>query len=132
MEIELKSSNLHSAYYDNKKKKLSIKFTTDKDQSYIYSEVPKKVFDDLLKAESKGKFFHQFIKNKFKFEKIKFEKEVALLYKYLDEKDYIGPRNICQMDRKENGDLFIAMVDPYGLFIIKPNGIVIDDYEVFS
>ncbi len=32
---------------------------------YRYAEVPKKVFDDLLVAESAGKFFHAEIKPKF-------------------------------------------------------------------
>ena len=39
-------------------------------ESYDYYEIPKEVFDAFLASESKGKFFHASIKEKYVFEKV--------------------------------------------------------------
>ena len=41
------------------------------DVSYKYYDVPKDIFEEMIVAESKGKYFHQTIKNKFKNEAVK-------------------------------------------------------------
>ena len=38
--------------------------------TYHYSDVPKEVHDDLMKAESKGKFLNTDVKGKFEFTKV--------------------------------------------------------------
>lgn len=38
--------------------------------SYVYFDMPSKVYDDFVEAESKGKFFNQFIKDRHKSEKL--------------------------------------------------------------
>lgn len=38
--------------------------------SYVYKDVPKNVYDNLLKSESKGKFMCAEVKGKYDFEKV--------------------------------------------------------------
>lgn len=55
------SSNIVSAGYDETDHILEIEF---KDGGvYKYLDVPLEVFDSFMNSESKGKFFHQNIKN---------------------------------------------------------------------
>jgi hypothetical protein len=59
----LNSSALAAASYDDEAKTLELEFTSGR--SYLYSQVPPEVFDDLVAAPSAGKFFNDFIKDIF-------------------------------------------------------------------
>lgn len=45
-----------------------VKFNTG--SIYRYDNVPQSVFDDMLSAESKGKFFNAHVKNTYNYEKV--------------------------------------------------------------
>ena len=62
--LPVKSSNIKSIGYDIVTKTLEIEFTTG--GVYRYNEVPEEVYNKMSISESKGKFFHTVIKNKFK------------------------------------------------------------------
>ena len=59
--IPVESSDLASVGYDSKNSVLEIEFKSG--GIYQYSGVPQPVYDDLMNAASKGKYFHQYIKN---------------------------------------------------------------------
>jgi hypothetical protein len=59
---------MNSAGYAERMKILEIEFSSR--EVYHYFDVPKKLFVDLLKADSAGKYFNQCIKGKFRFQKI--------------------------------------------------------------
>lgn len=64
------SSNLEWVGYDEEKQDLYIGFRNN--TVYVYHEVPKDIFDGLLKAGSKGRYFWIKIRKKpFKYERIK-------------------------------------------------------------
>jgi len=57
--IRVKSSNIYSVGYDTALKILQVEF---RDGSiYEYYEVPEKLFNELIKADSKGRFANQYI-----------------------------------------------------------------------
>ncbi|ATJ90451.1 MULTISPECIES: KTSC domain-containing protein [Acetobacter] len=57
------SEFLKSADYDPETKTLIIKMRSG--PRYRYNNVPQFIFDGLLKAQSKGRFFDTFIRDKF-------------------------------------------------------------------
>lgn len=57
------SSNIQQFGYDEKTELLQIKFLTG--TSYVYEKVPKNVFEEMKQAESKGKFFHKYVRGQF-------------------------------------------------------------------
>ncbi len=59
--IPVESSNLAAAGYDEEKEELYIEFKSG--GLYKYSDVPYNVFKDLLDADSKGQYFHKYIRN---------------------------------------------------------------------
>lgn len=59
--IPVESSSLSSVGYDSENAILEIEFKSG--GIYQYSGVPQDVYDGLMNAESKGKYFHQYIKN---------------------------------------------------------------------
>lgn len=63
--MPIESSNIEGAGYNNKTKQLWVAFKGNK--VYRYDLVPKKLFEELLQAESKGKYLNEHIKNNFKF-----------------------------------------------------------------
>jgi len=68
------SSNISSIGYDEEAKTLEIAFL-DKGSGgdgavYQYYEVPKNVYDEIMEAESKGKYLHQNIKDVFRYSKV--------------------------------------------------------------
>ena len=63
------SSNLASVGYDAKKKILEIEFNHG--GVYQYFDVPKDVFDELMDADSHGKYFVHNIKGEYEYVKIK-------------------------------------------------------------
>ena len=52
----VESSMIHAAGYDEATKELEIIFNSG--HIYRYRDVPQRVFDELLAAESKGQFMH--------------------------------------------------------------------------
>lgn len=59
------SSNLEAVLYKPADQILLIRFKSS--AVYIYSEVPRRVYDGLMNAGSKGKFHHNSIKGQFPF-----------------------------------------------------------------
>jgi hypothetical protein len=68
-DIKVKSSNIKSVRYDSNKKVLFITFVYDL-STYKYLGVPIKLFEQLIKSNSKGVFFHNKIRGKFPHKKI--------------------------------------------------------------
>lgn len=66
--IAVESSNVKALGYDPDNRNAYAEFT--KSGLYCYKEVPQTVFDDWLASESKGKYFHKHIKEKYEYEKI--------------------------------------------------------------
>ena len=58
------SSVLHSASYDKVMNRLTVTFKSGR--SYDFFDVPPSIWEEFKKAESKGRFFTQNIKGKFK------------------------------------------------------------------
>lgn len=63
------SSNLEQVRYSPTEEILRIIFKSG--GIYQYYGVPVEIFDRLLAANSKGKFFHQFIKDEYKYDKLR-------------------------------------------------------------
>ena len=59
--IPVESSNLSSVGYDSASSVLEIEFKSG--GIYQYSGVPQNVYDGLMNAVSKGKYFHQYIEH---------------------------------------------------------------------
>jgi len=62
-EQEIDSSWIKKINYNNNKKELEV--TTNSDFEYIYMDVPIRIFQDFLAAESAGRYFNRVIKGKF-------------------------------------------------------------------
>lgn len=62
-EQEVVSSQFKKVKYDSEQKTLIITFNNDK--RYEYKNVPKTAFDNLISAESSGKYFIAYIKGHF-------------------------------------------------------------------
>jgi hypothetical protein len=61
----VKSSMIRFLSYDARERALQIIFTSGK--TYIYLDVPRKVYDAFLKADSKGEFFNEEIRDQYSF-----------------------------------------------------------------
>lgn len=59
------SSNIHSFSYDEDTKTLKITFIKG-GREYEYYGVPRMIYDGMVLAPSRGKYFHQFIRYKYK------------------------------------------------------------------
>ena len=67
--VEMKSvdsSNINGVGYDERLKKLYIAFSSG---TYMYHDVPKEVYEDLMSAPSKGKFVHKSIRGTYDYSK---------------------------------------------------------------
>ena len=65
----VKSTNLSTVGYDSKRKVLDIRFADS--GLYRYSGVPKNVYQNIMRAKSKGKAFHRLVRNAgFDYEKL--------------------------------------------------------------
>ena len=64
----VQSSNIESIGYDGKTSKLEVKFHSG--DVYQYANVPEFIYKGLHDAESKGKYFHANIRDKYAFNKI--------------------------------------------------------------
>lgn len=65
----VESSNLASVGYDADNKILEIEFNHG--GVYQYFDVPQDVYDELMSADSHGKYFVHNIKNNYRYQKIK-------------------------------------------------------------
>jgi hypothetical protein len=66
--MELQSTSLKAAEYQPPNALLEVEFRTG--DVYRYFEVPASIYQELLEAESKGRYFNQHIRNRFRTEKI--------------------------------------------------------------
>lgn len=62
-----RSSMLKTVGYDDKENCLTVTFANG--GTYKYKDVPKTVFNELISAESEGKYFLANVKNQFEYEK---------------------------------------------------------------
>lgn len=65
----VRSSNIKSIGYDLKSKTLEIEFHDG--GVYQYFDVPESVFNSLMSASSHGSYFHKYIKDKYRWTKIR-------------------------------------------------------------
>lgn len=66
--IRLRSSSLLAVAYQPEQEWLRVEFV--RGEAYGYSGVPEVVYHDLLLAESKGRYFNQWIRDRFPYEKV--------------------------------------------------------------
>ena len=66
--VAFESAGVASAGYDDQARVLEIEFP--KGKIYRYQNVPREVFDALLKAKSKGRYFHAAIRGKYPHEAV--------------------------------------------------------------
>jgi len=67
--IEIKSSNLQSAFYETDTEDLTVTFNNG--SIYVYNKVPWNVFTKFRMADSQGKFFNESIGRKYNYNKVK-------------------------------------------------------------
>lgn len=63
--VPLSSRTLASACYDPHQRQLELEFRSGK--RYLYFQVPRHCYEELLQAESKGGYFNRTIRNRFAF-----------------------------------------------------------------
>ncbi len=66
--VNLQSTSLNGAAYQDQSAVLDLEFRTG--AIYRYLGVPAQVYKELLRAESKGRYFNQHIRNRFGYAKI--------------------------------------------------------------
>ena len=64
---QVESSAIRSIHYSDRRRELSITFAET--GTYIYREVPQQVYDDFVKAPSKGQFFNEAIRDRYPFDR---------------------------------------------------------------
>ena len=64
----VQSSNLRSVGYDPDSKNLEVEFKEGR--IYSYNNVPKDIFEGLINAASKGKFFSHYIRDRFSIKRL--------------------------------------------------------------
>ena len=64
--IPVESSNVDSVGYDGVN--LFVKFKPN--SLYVYFDVPSFIYEELMVAESKGSFLHQYVKKSYRYEKL--------------------------------------------------------------
>ena len=65
--ILVESSNINKISFDLKTQELSVNFKPD--TTYKYKNIPYYIWEGLIGSDSKGKYFHAFIKGKYEYEK---------------------------------------------------------------
>jgi uncharacterized radical SAM superfamily protein len=66
--ISVTSSNLESVGYEESSQTLQIRFLSG--GMYEYFDVPSPIYEGLLDSSSKGRYFHQYIKNNYRFNRL--------------------------------------------------------------
>ena len=61
------SSNIEAIGYDDGNQELHVQFLSS--GVYIYSDVPREIFDDLMNAPSKGSFLNREVKGNYQYAK---------------------------------------------------------------
>lgn len=61
--IQVQSSNIQAVGYDEDKRNIHIELISG--EKYMYKEVPKKVFEDLLTAPSIGSYTHRYLRDSY-------------------------------------------------------------------
>ena len=64
--VRLESTTLASVRYDPDRHQLELEFRSGK--RYLYFQVPRRCYEELLQAESKGGYFNRTIRNRFAFQ----------------------------------------------------------------
>jgi hypothetical protein len=67
--VPVSSSNLSSVGYDESKQVLEIEFNGGR--VYQYFDVPKRIHEELMNANSHGKYFHRNIEDNYSYDQIK-------------------------------------------------------------
>ena len=67
--IYVSSSYLHSVWYNEASMTLEIEFNSG--GVYAYYDVPESIYNGLMNAPSHGKYFHQYIKDVYRFKRIR-------------------------------------------------------------
>lgn len=65
--IYVDSSNIEAIGYDDGAQELHVRFLSG--TSYIYHDVPRQIFDDLMQAPSKGSFLNREVKGVYQYAK---------------------------------------------------------------
>jgi KTSC domain len=68
LRVDLRSTSLNAVAYQNQSAVLELEFRSG--AIYHYRAVPAQVYQEFLRAESKGRYFNQHIRNRFTFTKI--------------------------------------------------------------
>jgi len=66
--IDVSSTNLSRVRYDESSLTLEIEFQGGR--VYQYFDLPKHIFEELVRADSKGKFFHEQIKGHYRYARV--------------------------------------------------------------
>jgi hypothetical protein len=66
--VDLQSTSLKAATFQEQSALLELQFRNG--TIYRYSDVPARVYEELLRAESKGQYFNQHIRNRYHYAKI--------------------------------------------------------------
>ena len=66
--VDLKSTSLHAATYEEQSSFLELEFRSG--AIYRYLGVPAQIYQELLWADSKGRYFNQHIRNRFAYTKV--------------------------------------------------------------
>jgi hypothetical protein len=67
--VTVESSMIHAVGYDKPKRVLEIIFNTGR--TYLYDDVPPEVYEGLLKAESKGRYFLANIRDAYSYRQLR-------------------------------------------------------------
>ncbi len=68
--IAVDSSLIDSVGYDPDTSELHISFTNPKPVTYAYYIVERRIFDHFLHAQSKGRFFNDFVKGRYPYRQV--------------------------------------------------------------
>lgn len=66
--VKVESSNINAVGYDTSFGGLVVEYKSG--TKYMYEKVPYELYENLLKAESKGRFVNENVKGKFEFRRI--------------------------------------------------------------
>ena len=66
--VKVESSNINAVGYDTSFGGLVVEYKNG--NKYMYEKVPMEVYDNLMKADSKGRFVNENVKGKFEYKKI--------------------------------------------------------------
>ena len=67
--MHVESSSIDSVGYDPVTQRLYVRFV-ESGAAYVYADVPESVFDQLLAAGSKGRYFNQMIRGAFSYRRL--------------------------------------------------------------